>query len=80
MHIQRYRSSSQPKATFKENKTERNQRKKKEKPKKREIMKLSQLILAPLVSARFDLGAIAEEPVENGLQCPPKDRLIILIF
>ena len=47
---------------------------------KREIMKLSQLVLAPLVSARFDLGTIAEEPVENGLQCPPKDCLITFNF
>jgi hypothetical protein len=34
-------------------------------------MKLSQLVLMPLVSARFDLGTVAE-PTDPGLQCPPK--------
>ena len=39
-------------------------------------MKLSQLVLMPLVSARFDLGTVAE-PTDPGLQCPPKDSCLI---
>jgi len=34
-------------------------------------MKLSQLVLMPLASARFDLGTVVE-PTDPGLQCPPK--------